>query len=84
MLESLLDATQWPAMATTLLAAYLVASSDKRKRSRGFWCFIASNVLWIAWGWHAGAYALIGLQVGLFFLNLRGAQNNEPQPSVGR
>ena len=43
---------QWPAMAVTLVAAWLVASLHKRKRSWGFWCFIASNVLWIAWGWH--------------------------------
>lgn len=65
-------------MAVTLLAAWLVASQSPTKRAWGFWCFIASNVLWIAWGWHARAWALIALQVGLFFLNLRGAKKNEP------
>jgi len=70
---------QWPAMAITLIAAWLVASLHKRKRNWGFWCFIASNVLWVIWGWHAHAYALIVLQVGLFILNLRGAQKNDPE-----
>jgi hypothetical protein len=69
---------QWPAMAITLIAAWLVASQHKTKRSWGFWCFIASNVLWVAWGWHDRAWALIALQVGLFALNVRGARKNDP------
>jgi hypothetical protein len=28
--------------------------------------FILSNVLWVTWGWHDEAWALIGLQAGLF------------------
>lgn len=78
-MESLLSALQWPAMAVTLVAAWLVASQGRLKRRWGFWCFIASNLLWIAWGWHDGAFALIALQVGLFLLNLRGASKNEPR-----
>ena len=54
-------------------------SQSRRKRGWGFWCFIASNLLWAAWGWHDGAYALIALQVGLFLLNLRGAKKNDPE-----
>ena len=77
-LDVVLDALQWPAMLVTLLAAWLVASQTKRKRSWGFWCFIVSNVLWIAWALPAHAYALIVLQIGLFVLNLRGARKNEP------
>jgi predicted secreted Zn-dependent protease len=73
------DAIQWPAMAITLLAAWLVAAQAKRQRSWGFWCFIASNLLWVVWAWHAKAWALIVLQVGLFALNLRGARKNDPQ-----
>jgi hypothetical protein len=69
---------QWVAMAVTLIAAWLVASQSKGRRSSGFWCFILSNALWILWGWYDGAYALIGLQIGLFFLNVRGAKKNEP------
>lgn len=76
-MESLLDALQWPAMLVTLCAAWLVGSRRPARRSWGFWLFVASNVLWIAWGWHAHAYALIALQVGLFALNLRGAAKNE-------
>ena len=76
-MDEMLNALQWPAMAVTLIAAWLVASTKARRRSVGFWCFIASNVLWIVWGWHDQAYALIVLQVGLFLLNLRGAKKAE-------
>ena len=77
-MDNHLDLLQWPAMVATLVAAWLVASQSRGKRSWGFWCFIASNLLWAAWGWHAQAWALIALQVGLFVLNLRGARKNEP------
>jgi hypothetical protein len=72
-----LDALQWPAMVASLLAAWWVASLDKRRRKAGFWCFIVSNVLWVLWGWHTQAFALIALQVGLFALNIRGLGKNE-------
>lgn len=77
-MDPLLDFLQWPAMVTTLLAAWLVGSQARRKRNVGFWCFIVSNLLWAAWGWHAHAYALIALQAGLFALNLRGAHKSDP------
>lgn len=76
-MQTLLDAVQWPAMAITLLATWLVASSSERRRAWGFWSFIASNALWVVWGLHAGAHALIALQVGLLALNLRGAKKSE-------
>jgi hypothetical protein len=72
---------QWPAMVVTLLAAWMVGSQSKTRRSWGFWTFIVSNVLWVLWGWHEGAIALIVLQIGLFLLNLRGAKKNEPAAS---
>jgi hypothetical protein len=75
--DAWLDAVQWPAMAVTLVAAWLVASRDKSRRAAGFWVFIASNVLWIVWAWHTKAWALIALQVGLFALNVRGAAKND-------
>jgi hypothetical protein len=75
--DAVLDAIQWPAMAVTLLAAWLVASRDKSRRAHGFWWFIGSNVLWIAWAWHVQAWALIALQAGLFAMNVRGAVKNE-------
>ena len=77
MSDSLIDAVQWPAMAVTLLAAWLVASRIKARREQGFWWFILSNILWIAWAWHAHAWALIALQAGLFAMNVRGAVKNE-------
>lgn len=75
--QQLLDLIQWPAMFATLLAAWLVASSKRRKRRHGFWWFIASNILWVIWGWQVHAYALIVLQAGLLALNIRGTQKNE-------
>ena len=73
-----LDLLQWPAMIVTVVAAWLIASQAKRKRAIGFWCFLVSNALWIVWGWHDHAYALIGLQIALAVLNIRGASKNEP------
>ena len=73
-----LDLIQWPAMAVTVLAAWLVASNSKRRRQVGFWTFLASNVLWIVWGWHTDAYALMALQVCLAALNIRGVKKAEP------
>ncbi len=72
------DHLQWPAMLVTLAAAWLVASSRVGRRKFGFWVFALSNVLWILWGWHAQAHALIVLQVCLFALNLRGIKKHEP------
>ena len=64
-------------MAATLLSAWLVAAQSKHKRQWGFWIFLVSNVLWIVWGWHDHAWALIVLQVGLAVLNIRGVAKNE-------
>jgi hypothetical protein len=73
------DLIQWPAMVVTIVAAWGAASERKVRRRIGFWLFLLSNLLWIAWGWHAGAWALILLQVGLAVMNVRGARNNDPQ-----
>ena len=40
-----------------------------------------SNLLWCIWGWYAGAWALIVLQVCLAALNIRGVKKNHPDPS---
>jgi hypothetical protein len=72
-----LDLLQWPAMAVSVLAAWLVASQSERRRKWGFWLFLLSNVLWIVWGWHDAAWALVALQVGLGALNIRGVKKNE-------
>ena len=70
------DLIQWPAMIVTVIAAWLIASQRKFKRNSGFWLFLLSNVLWIIWGLHDKAYALIFLQVCLAALNIRGAVKN--------
>lgn len=74
-----LDLVQWPAMAVTILAAYLVASPRKKRRNIGFWTFLTSNVLWIVWGVSAGAWALVVLQVALGAMNIRGVRKNDPE-----
>lgn len=70
------DLLQWPAMVVTVVASYLVASSDKTRRHRGFWVFLLSNVLWVAWGLYAHAYALVALQFCLAAMNIRGERKN--------
>ena len=72
-----LDLLQWPAMIVTVAAAYLVASRSAHRRAVGFWCFLAGNVLWVAWGLHDRAWALVGLQFCLAALNIRGVYKNE-------
>ncbi|MBA3487689.1 MAG: hypothetical protein H0T88_10980, partial [Lysobacter sp.] len=57
-MDTFIDALQWPAMVVTLIAAWLIASQTRRHRNWGFWCFVASNVLWVVWGLHDQAYAL--------------------------
>ena len=76
----MLDLVQWPAMLVTLVAAWCVAAKRPGQRNVGFWLFLASNVLWIAWGLHTGAYALIALQLGLAAMNIRGAVKSQASP----
>jgi hypothetical protein len=72
-----LDLLQWPAMVVSVLAAWLVGSRSPTRRKAGFWWFLASNVLWVAWGAVSQAWALIVLQVALAALNIRGVAKNE-------
>ena len=74
----ILDLLQWPAMAVTMIAAWYVASKRKHRRNWGYWLFLSSNVLWIAWGWHVRAFALVTLQLFLMGMNVRGLFNTEP------
>jgi hypothetical protein len=79
-----IDFVQWPAMVITVIAAYLVGSKRRFKRNWGFWTFLSSNVLWIVWGVHDRAFALVTLQVCLALLNIRGtlktkSESAEPQ-----
>jgi hypothetical protein len=72
-----LDLLQWPAMAVTVVGAWLVASRSPHKRAVGFWFFLSGNVLWTIWGVHDRAWALVGLQFFLAALNIRGVYKNE-------
>lgn len=67
-----LDWVQWPAFAASVLAAWLVGSKAASRRNAGFWVFLASNALWVAWGLHSHAIALIALQICLAAMNIRG------------
>ena len=60
-------------MAVTIVAAWMIASRKKFKRNWAFWLFLLSNVLWVVWGFHDRAYALILLQLALAIMNIRGA-----------
>ena len=75
--DTLIDFLQWPAMVVTLCAAFLVGARHARRRIVGFYTFILSNALWIIWGVHDGAWALIALQAGLLAMNVRGIWRNE-------
>lgn len=67
-----LDIVQWPAMVASLGAAWLMGSNAKQRRNVGFCVYLASNALWVAWGLHTQAWALIALQAGLAGMNVRG------------
>ncbi|WP_263141388.1 hypothetical protein [Pseudomonas sp. RIT-PI-AD] len=74
-----IDLLQWPAMLVTIVAAWLIGSLSKQRRTTGFWCFLFSNALWITWGWHDQAYALLILQVCLAVSNIRGLIKNHSE-----
>ena len=72
-----IDLLQWPAMLVTVVSTWLVGSDDAGRREVGFWLFLLSNALWIAWGWHDAAWALVALHVALAAFNIRGAKKND-------
>ena len=68
---------QWSAMVVTVTATWLVASGSKARRHLGFWTFLLSNAMWVVWGWHDQAIALVVLQFALAAMNIRGARKSE-------
>jgi len=70
-----IDALQWPAMGH-YCPGWACSLSEKIQAELGILAFPPGNVLWIAWGLHDRAYALIFLQVCLAFLNIRGTVKN--------
>lgn len=77
--SALLDAVQWPAMVATVVASWLVTSLRKGRRQAGFWLFLVSNALWVVWGLHTQAWALLTLQFCLAAMNIRGAKKNDTE-----
>jgi len=78
---SWIDLLQWPAFVASVTAAWLVGSTDERRRFFGFWIFLLSNVLWITWAWPDQAWALVALQVVLAAMNIRGLKKaNADEP----
>ncbi len=67
-----LSLMQWPAMVVNVLSVWLLTSLSKRKRHVGFLLSLLSNALWIVWGWHVQAFAVLALQIALATLNIRG------------
>lgn len=64
-------------MLVTVVAVWLVGDQSKSDRRIGFCIFLLSNVLWVIWGLHAKAYALVVLQFALAGLNCRGVKRNQ-------
>ena len=66
-------------MAISLAAAYWLGSTKPQKRIVAFFMLIVGNLMWIAWAWPEGAWALIALNVGLMALNVRAIMKNEQE-----
>lgn len=71
-----LDLLQWAALLVTVGAAWLVSNARRSRREIGFCVFLLSNVLWLIWGLHARAYALVALQIFLAVTNIHGVVKN--------
>ena len=76
-MEEFVAKLEWPAMAISLAAAWWMGSRKAQKRVVAFVMLIVGNLMWIAWGWGAQAWALMALNVGLMALNVRGIVKNE-------
>ena len=68
---------QWPAMVINILSVWMLTSQSKGKRHLGFLLSLLSNLLWIIWGWHVQAFAVLGLQIALATLNIHGVRKTE-------
>jgi hypothetical protein len=67
---------QWPALAMSLGGAWLVADPNPGKHAAGFACFLLANLLWLAWGVNARAWALVIMQVLFTVTSVRGLWGN--------
>lgn len=72
-----LSLLQWPAMLVNILSVWLLTFQTNRMRHAGFLLSLLSNTLWVVWGWHAQAFAVIALQFALAALNVRGVRKTD-------
>ena len=72
-----LSLIQWPAMVVNILSVWLLTSQCRHKRHTGFVLSLVSNALWVVWGLHVQAFAVLGLQVALATLNFRGVKKTD-------
>ncbi len=72
-----LSLIQWPAMVVNIFSVWLLTSPSRHKRHGGFLLSLASNALWVVWGWHVQAFAVVGLQVALATLNFHGVKKTD-------
>ena len=64
-------------MVINILSVWMLTSQSKGKRHAGFLLSLLSNLLWIIWGWHVQAFAVLGLQIALATLNIHGVRKTE-------
>ena len=72
-----LSLIQWPAMVVNILSVWLLTSQARHKRRAGFVLSLVSNALWVVWGLHVQAFAVLGLQIALATLNIRGVKKTD-------
>lgn len=64
-------------MVINILSVWMLTSQSKGKRHAGFLLSLLSNLLWVIWGWHVQAFAVLGLQIALAALNIHGVRKTE-------
>lgn len=64
-------------MVINILSVWMLTSQSKGKRHAGFLLSLLSNLLWVIWGWHVQAFAVLCLQIALATLNIRGVRKTE-------
>ena len=69
----MLDVFQWPALAVTAVAVWLIATEGRPRRFWGFLFGLVATGLWAAWAWNAGAWGVAAAQAVLAVALGRGA-----------
>jgi hypothetical protein len=72
----LMPLLEWGGMLTGVIGAWLVGDQNPQRRLAGFAFFLASNVLWAAWGAGSMTFGLIAMQVAYTITSIRGIASN--------